>query len=116
MGYMSTIANDFVYEYTNEYGSKKLAKVLSKVENSRKTKSTLKQLENLRIIPNHNDIVTTILSIPYFMFANKITVAMGCVFLIELWDEQINNRYHIAGNSELASLHFDVKNNCGRMV
>jgi len=110
------LIESFTNDFIREFGERKYFKILDKVNNSRSVRNTIEQFNELQIIPGNTDIVATIMNIPFFMLANKMTIAMGGVILIDLWNKKINNNGEIADDFEVVTLYYNVLRKCGQMI
>lgn len=99
--FTSDFAEPFIEDFAREYGERRVRKVVSKVDDSRKIRNYFIKLQEIRLPPHPKDIVVTIMSIPFFAVANKYTVGLACVYLLMKWNEDFNDEGSIASDSEL---------------
>lgn len=115
MSYEKTFT-DFVEDYKREYGEKKVRDVLSKLEKSKGVVKSLNELERLGTYPRAIDAISTVMNMPYFIFANKMTDALGAAFFLEIWNQKLNANNEILDDYELEQLLRKIFAECGKMM
>lgn len=108
--------NDFIKDFAREYGEKKVRDVIAKVEKAKTVEKALKQLKQLRTYPRAGDAIATVMNMPYFMFAKKLTVALGAVLFLELWNNYDNHNNKYLDDSGLYMIFRKILYECGQMV
>lgn len=98
---LDEIIDGFSNEYIRHNGVDKFKKVYDKVSNSNKLAELDGRSLRLQVAPTSHDFLSTINSMPYFMFSSQYTVALGTLFAIKLWNEKINRLYHFNTSVEL---------------
>lgn len=115
MTYQNLI-EEFTSDFIREYGERKLRKIIDKVESSRSVRKALNKLNELNTYPGSEDVVATVMNMPYFMFGKRELVAMGSIAFLELWNNKLNNDNRFLDDLELALLFRRVLNQCGQML
>ena len=95
MSLCESVIESFPANYAREYGDRKLRKVASKVESSLGVEKYLSKLNNSNSIPHFNNIITTVMNMPYFMVAKKETVAVASIILLKMWNEKENSKSNL---------------------
>lgn len=98
---LEEIIDGFSNEYIRHNGVDKFKKVYDKVNSSNKLAELDGKSLRLRQAPTAHDFLTTINTMPYFIFSSQYTCALGALFAIKLWDERINRLYNFNSSLEL---------------
>lgn len=98
---LEEIIDGFSNEYIRHNGVDKFKKVYDKVNSSNKLAELDGKSLRLRQAPTAHDFLTTINTMPYFIFSSQYTCALGALFAIKLWDERINRLCNFNSSLEL---------------
>lgn len=94
--------------YISKYGNEKYEALFNKVATSDKFSRLFGESIRMRIVPTVKDYISTIATIPYFLFAKDETRALGVLIALRLWDERINKVYEMTTVSELDKKTYSV--------
>lgn len=98
---LEEIIDGFSNEYIRHKGVDKFKKVYDKVCSSNKLAELVGKSLQLRLAPTAHDFLTALNTTPYFIFSSQYTCALGALFAIKLWDEQVNRLYHLSSSFDL---------------
>jgi hypothetical protein len=112
----SDVIESFTEGYIREYGERKLRKISSKIHESNGVLKYLVKLQEVNTPPLCDDLIATVMNMPYFMVAKKETVAVASLILLEMWNDKINLDNKLLIESELDSLARRILRNCGEML
>lgn len=105
----------FMQDYKFQYGQLKFDDIAKKLLTSKTINKFLTNVAFLRKPPDYEDIVSTVMNIPYFGLGKRSTIALGSVMLIQVWNEQINKNRHLLNEAQLCLLLRQVVNKCVSM-
>jgi len=103
---------NFFENYILDFGQVKFHDVAKKLLTSNSVKRFLAITSTSQYAPNHNDIVGTVMNIPYFGFGKKTTIALGGVMLMHTWNEEINKQRELLNPMELCLLMEQIIKKC----
>jgi hypothetical protein len=104
------LLEDYMRTYVLEYGNKKFQEVAKKLLTSNTVRRFLEIFDKRVIPPSYKDIVSTVMSIPYFGFGKKKTIEIGSMMLLQTWNEEINKRKGVVEDFELCLILELIKN------
>lgn len=110
------LLQSFVDGFIRNFGELKFKKIHEKIENSKGVTKTLVKLNELNTHPGSEDIVATVMNMPYFMFGKKEMVAMGSIIFLEKWNTTSNTNHKYLDDYELYGLFNRVLKQCGSML
>jgi hypothetical protein len=105
------LVEDFFNKYIFDYGQIKFHDVAKKLLTSNSVKTFLEVTSSSRA-PNYNEIVATVMNIPYFGFGKKTTIALGSIMLAQTWNEQINKKRNLLEDYEQCMLFDKTLKKC----
>ena len=74
-----------VHDYIKEYGRRHFGQIVNKVEKSNSVRRYLIKIQEINMPPLCDDLIATIMNMPYFMIAKKETVAVASILLLQKW-------------------------------
>jgi hypothetical protein len=116
MNSYSDVIGSFTEGYIREYGERKLRKISSKINESNGVMKYLVKLQEVNTSPLCDDIIATVMNMPYFMVAKKETVAIASIILLEMWNDKINLDNKLLSDSGLETLARRILRSCGEML
>ena len=103
------MVEDYLNKFILDHGQIKFHEVAKKLLTSKTVKSFL-IITASSPVPTYNNIVSTVMNIPYFGFGKKTTIALGSVMLLQTWNEEINKSRNLLHDFELCVLLEQVVN------
>lgn len=97
-----SIYEDYAARYIHFNGQEKYEKIYRKVSSSEKISGLFGRALHYNSAPTAMDILSCINTMPYFIFQGTPTCAMAALMVIVLWNEKINQAYHLCTDRELA--------------
>ena len=116
MSSYSDLMNKFTNDYIREFGERRLRKIRSKVTESRGVQKYLVKLQEVYLSPHFEDLTVVVMNMPFFMVANKETVTMASLILLEIWNTKLNANNKLLSDYELERLAIQVISNCSSMA
>jgi hypothetical protein len=87
--------------YISKHGERKYETMYNKVSSSEKFSRLIGDSIRIGIVPSVKDFIYTVSLMPFFLFTNNETRALGVFIAIRLWDERVNKVYFMATSQEL---------------
>lgn len=111
----NSIVEGYQAAFIQEFGDRKLRKIREKVHTSKSVEKAFKKLETLDTYPGSQDVVSTVMNIPFFMFAKKEYIEMGSILFLKKWNDENNLKSYYLDESELITLHNRIKHQCQQL-
>ncbi|MCF8318433.1 MAG: hypothetical protein K9I02_06770, partial [Haliscomenobacter sp.] len=115
VNYEAALVNYFD-NYQREYGEIKYKQILKAVLSANKAQKVLLLMDTKHSTPSAVDIIATVMSLTYFLFAKKTTIAIGSVFFLHTWHTNTNLKYQTLDDNELTALFIEVIQRSMKMV
>ncbi len=103
-----TTFSDFIEKYKREFGERKFNKVHNKIYSSSKIERLIQKSKDLKHPPNSAVYLALLHEIPFFIFSNADTIALGAILATERWNEECNKSYNLSNDDELYFLLLDI--------
>ena len=111
-----TLLDEYTKEFAREFGDRKLRKIVNKTYYSKSVGNALQKLKELDTNPGSEDIVATVMNMPYFMFGKKESIGMASVIFLDIWNQKLNVGNKYLDDHELSFLFEKVLNHCKKML
>jgi hypothetical protein len=105
--YDQSIAS-YLDKYQREFGEVKYKQILTAVLSANKVQKALILMDTKHFIPSAVDIIATVMSLTYFLFAKKTTIAIGSVIFLHTWHTTTNLKYQTLNDDKLTALFVEV--------
>lgn len=112
----NSLIKGYLDKYQRESGEIKYKQILTAVLSSNKSQKALVLLGTNQSIPSAVDIISIVMSLTYFLFAKKSTIAVGSVILLHTWHTEINLKQDILNDNELSELFVEVVQKSMKMM
>ena len=101
-------------DYAQEFGQRKLDRIISRVERSKKVARFIERARREQEVPIH-DVLPMVHEIPWFSFAKPFTIAIAATVVMALWNQRCNPNEELISDYDLGLLMRDVYQKIGRI-
>lgn len=108
--------NQFISGFSKEFGERSFNNINEKIANSTRISNLIKAAKDKRLPPLSGDIVPNIMSIPSFIFSNKLKVALASYLVFERWNQECNQNEEYLSDFEMCSVLRGILKSCGQML
>ena len=104
--------NEIKKNYARIYGEKKYFDIHSRINSSSKISNLISKSAQLGLPPTGYDLIVTLHSIPYFIFAKGDTIFIAAILSLELWNDRNNRNYQFLDDYGLQSRIIEISQHC----
>jgi hypothetical protein len=112
---LSSIYELFLTRYLKEFGESKAIKVSKEIESNNKIKNFVNSLIFENQLPNYLDILATLNSTPYFLFSKSESLCLGCLIILEYWDEHRNANSKNLSSKDVTGIAISIIHQCSKL-
>ncbi len=105
---------DLVFNYfIREHGELKLRKIYEKIMKSNKVSGFISKVRFMNIVPGSKDYLGCLNETTYFLFSKNSTLAIGALFALQRWNEEVNSQEFLLSERGLHERAMGILNTSG---
>ncbi len=103
---------NYVNNFTAEFGSKKAIEISIKVRDSKKLNDQINRSMRGGLEFPPDIILNTLNTIPYFMFARGQTQAFAALLVLKVWNDKVNSVHFILDELRVIAAGYEILDEC----